>query len=98
MDRPRLTSEPLNRSRRHFVHGLTGGALAIVAARGFGWAAAAAAATAGDPGAVLTGSEFDLEIGSLPVNFTGQPGIATVVNGRLPAPLLRRSRSAYRLR
>src|SRR5579863_8336173 len=89
MHRPRLTSEPLKRSRRQFVQGLTGGALAIVAARGFGWAAAAAAATAGDAGAVLTGSEFDLEIGSLPVNFTGQPGIATVVNGRLPAPLLR---------
>jgi CopA family copper-resistance protein len=89
MHRPHLTSEPLSRSRRHFVQGLTGGALAIVTARGFGWAAAAAAATAGDPGAVLTGSEFDLEIGSLAVNFTGQPRMATVVNGRLPAPLLR---------
>jgi CopA family copper-resistance protein len=38
---------------------------------------------------VLSGTEFDLVIGALPVNFTGHPGIATAVNGRLPAPLLR---------
>lgn len=44
-----------------------------------------------DPGRPreLTGTEFDLEIGELPVNFTGQPRIATVVNGQLPGPVLR---------
>jgi CopA family copper-resistance protein len=78
----------LNRSRRRFVQGLTGGALAIASARHFGWAAAADS-TAGDAGAVLSGTEFNLTIGALPVNFTGEPGIATAVNGRLPAPLLR---------
>lgn len=87
MDRFRLPG--LNRSRRRFVQGLTGGALAAVSARHFGWAAAADPTAAGDTGAVLSGTDFNLEIGSLPVNLTGQAGIATAVNGRLPAPLLR---------
>jgi len=77
------------RSRRRFVQGLAGGALAAVGARHFGWAAAAGPAAAGNAGAMLSGTEFKLEIGELAVNFTGQPGIATAVNGRLPAPLLR---------
>jgi len=89
MDRIRSSSVALNRSRRHFVQGLTGGALAVVGARHFGWAAAADPVATGDAGAILSGSEFNLEIGASPVNFTGRPGIATVVNGRLPAPLLR---------
>jgi len=88
MDRSQLTSAVLSRSRRRFVQGLAGGALAIVSARRFGWAPAAGARTDGDSGA-LSGAEFNLEIGALAVNFTGQPGMATVVNGRLPAPLLR---------
>ncbi len=87
MDRFLLPSAALSRSRRRFVQGLTGGALAIAGARQFGWAAADSAA--GDAGAVLSGTEFNLEIGALPVNLTGQPGMATAVNGRLPAPLLR---------
>jgi FtsP/CotA-like multicopper oxidase with cupredoxin domain len=87
MDRSRFTPATLNSSRRRFVQGLAGGALAVVSARHFGWAAAAAAA--GDPGAVLSGTDFNLEIGALAVNFTGAPGTATAVNGRIPAPLLR---------
>ena len=89
MDRFRLRSAALSRSRRRFVQGVAAGALATVSARRFGWAAPADPAIAGDAGAVLTGTEFNLEIGALAVNFTGQPGIATTVNGRLPAPLLR---------
>jgi CopA family copper-resistance protein len=88
MDRTRLPSAALSRSRRHFVQGLAGGALAVAGARHVGWAAAEPADTR-DAGAVLSGTEFNLEIGALAVNLTGQPGIATVVNGRLPAPLLR---------
>jgi CopA family copper-resistance protein len=38
---------------------------------------------------VLSGTRFDLSIGIAPANFTGRPRIATVVNGQLPAPLLR---------
>ncbi|HWY94853.1 MAG TPA: copper resistance system multicopper oxidase [Steroidobacteraceae bacterium] len=89
MDKFRLPSAALSRSRRRFVQGLAGGALAVVSARHFGWAAAADAAAAGDTGGILSGTDFNLEIGALPVNLTGQPGIATAVNGRLPAPLLR---------
>jgi CopA family copper-resistance protein len=89
MYRFRSTSAAYGRSRRRFVQGLAGGALAAVSARHFGWAAAADAAAARDAGAVLSGTEFDLEIGALAVNFTGHPGMAAAVNGRLPAPLLR---------
>jgi CopA family copper-resistance protein len=39
--------------------------------------------------AVLSGTEFNLEIGESPVNFTGHPRMATTVNGSLPAPTLR---------
>ncbi|CAM5220168.1 Copper resistance protein A [Castellaniella defragrans] len=54
--------------------------------------ARAAAATAGThvgSAAVLRGTEFNLEIGESPVNFTGTPRMATTVNGSLPAPILR---------
>jgi FtsP/CotA-like multicopper oxidase with cupredoxin domain len=88
MDQSRFTAA-LSRSRRRFVQGLAGGALTIAGARHLGWAAAADSAAAADAGAVLSGTDFNLEIGALPVNLTGQPGIATAVNGRLPAPLLR---------
>jgi FtsP/CotA-like multicopper oxidase with cupredoxin domain len=89
MDRFRLPSAALSRSRRRFVQGLAGGALSAVSARQFGWTAAAEPVSAGGADAMLSGTEFNLEIGALPVNLTGQPGIATAVNGRLPAPLLR---------
>lgn len=74
-------------SRRTFVKGLaTGGAVA-----GFGlwglssWAAAGSARDL----STLTGTEFDLEIGETPMNFTGAPRIAMAVNGTVPAPTLR---------
>jgi CopA family copper-resistance protein len=89
MERARYVPVALNSSRRRFVQGLAGGALAMVSARHFGWAAAADAAGGGDSGSVLSGTEFDLTVGALPVNFTGEPGIATAVSGRVPAPLLR---------
>jgi CopA family copper-resistance protein len=37
----------------------------------------------------LSGTEFDLSIGAIPVNFTGRTHAATAVNGQVPAPLLR---------
>jgi FtsP/CotA-like multicopper oxidase with cupredoxin domain len=70
-------------SRRRFVQGLAGGALASSGARHLRWAAAAEQSAR-----VLSGSEFDLQIGELEVNFTGIPRSATVVNGQLPAPVL----------
>jgi CopA family copper-resistance protein len=57
--------------------------LLAAGARHLPWAAAA------NSPAVLSGTEFDLEIGAVPVNFTGKPRMATVVNGQLPAPQLR---------
>jgi FtsP/CotA-like multicopper oxidase with cupredoxin domain len=74
------TAQPGGISRRHFVQG-AGGALALAGAR--------AHAFDGAPRAVLSGPQFDLEIGALPVNFTGRPRLATAVNGQVPAPLLR---------
>lgn len=74
-------SRPL--SRRRFVQGLAGGG--ALAALG-NWRAALAAPAAA---AELRGTEFHLEIGETPVNFTGATRIGTTVNGRLPAPVLR---------
>ncbi|CFM23759.1 copper resitance protein [Bordetella pertussis] len=38
---------------------------------------------------VLSGTEFNLEIGRTPANFTGAARMATTVNGSIPAPILR---------
>jgi len=38
---------------------------------------------------VLAGTELNLDVGALAVNFTGRPRIATAVNGQVPGPLLR---------
>ncbi|MGE8612352.1 MAG: copper resistance system multicopper oxidase [Achromobacter veterisilvae] len=70
-------------SRRRFVQGLAGGG--ALAALGNWRAALAAPAEAAE----LRGTEFHLEIGETPVNFTGAARIGTTVNGRLPAPVLR---------
>ncbi len=69
-------------SRRRFVQGLAVGGVAAT----FGWPRSGVAATATP---VLTGTDFNLVIDELPVNFTGRmrPGIA--VNGSIPAPTLR---------
>ena len=67
-------------SRRRFVQGLAAGG--VVAA--LGWPRSGNAAAP-----VLTGSDFDLSIGELPVNFTGRTRIGVAVNGSVPAPTLR---------
>ena len=81
-----VSTEVLNASRRRFVQGLAaGGALA-----GLGlFEIPARAATTQGQRQVLRGTEFDLVIDELPVNFTGEMRMATVVNGQLPAPELR---------
>ncbi|WP_133478717.1 copper resistance system multicopper oxidase [Cognatilysobacter segetis] len=73
-------------SRRRFVQGLAlgGASLALgLPARG-----AVAGPRVGNPG-VLSGTEFDLSVGEIAVDFTGRARRAVVVNGSLPAPLLR---------
>ncbi|MBS0431122.1 MAG: copper resistance system multicopper oxidase [Proteobacteria bacterium] len=72
-------------ARRRFVQGLALGGAAM--ALGGGKASRTADGTAGQ--AVLAGDEFDLEIGALPVNFTGKSRIAQAINGRFPGPILR---------
>ena len=69
-------------SRRQFVAGLAGSALLSAAL-----IRRSAAATPG--AATLAGTAFELEIGAVEVDFTGRRRSATVVNGRLPGPVLR---------
>ncbi|HEY8683419.1 MAG TPA: copper resistance system multicopper oxidase [Rhodanobacter sp.] len=71
--------------RRRFVQGLAlGGVASALGLRGDRLFAQPAG-----PRTTLSGSHFELAIGELPVDFTGHRRIATVVNGQLPAPLLR---------
>ncbi len=75
--------------RRRFVQGLAGGGV-LLGLSPLAWAAGIAPAnTSAGTASVLTGTEFNLEIGESPVNFTGNPRMATTVNGSLPAPTLR---------
>ncbi|WER44970.1 copper resistance system multicopper oxidase [Cupriavidus sp. WKF15] len=78
-----------NLSRRRFVQGLAaGGVLAgLPAWHGTAWAQPGATSFGTAP--VLRGTEFDLVVDESVVNFTGQPGVATTVNGMLPGPTLR---------
>jgi len=80
----------MNFSRRRFVQGLAaGGTLAGLSL--FDLPAWAKAGTINSTGTrqVLRGTEFDLVISEIPVNFTGEMGVATAVNGQVPAPELR---------
>ncbi|UOF17408.1 copper resistance system multicopper oxidase [Lysobacter capsici] len=76
----------IDAGRRRFVTGLAVGGLA--AGSGLWRSAYAAPALAGAP-QVLSGTEFDLSIGSSLANFTGNTRPAITVNGSLPAPILR---------
>ncbi|KLD62780.1 copper resistance system multicopper oxidase [Dyella japonica] len=71
--------------RRRFVQGLALGGVAA----GLGLWRGNAMAQMATPPAELRGHHFELDIDELPVDFTGRKRIATVVNGQLPAPLLR---------
>lgn len=75
-------------SRRRFVQGLALGGLALGTA-GLRLPAFAADADARSGANVLRGTEFDLSIGTTPVNFTGRTRPAMTINGSLPAPILR---------
>ena len=86
-DKDRRLTDP---SRRQFIQGLTaGGVLLGLGAWGPPLWASQAASTATGTAPVLSGTEFDLTIAETPVNFTGNPAMATTVNDSLPAPTLR---------
>ncbi|GLQ91039.1 copper resistance system multicopper oxidase [Dyella flagellata] len=77
----------VDEARRRFVQGLAvGGATAALGLMG---PARAAIANRFVSPAVLSGTDFALDIGQTRVNYTGTPGIATTVNGGLPGPILR---------
>ena len=80
---------PRRWTRRQFVQGLSAGALLSGAARGVAPpdVATSDGSTAAQP--VLSGTEFDLTISQIAVNFTGRTRVATAVNGCVPGPLLR---------
>ncbi|MEO8164248.1 MAG: copper resistance system multicopper oxidase [Betaproteobacteria bacterium] len=75
----------LDLSRRRFVNGLAlGGAMV-----GLGlWRQPAWSQTGATSPTMLSGTQFELDIGATPVNLTGSARIATAVNGQLPAPIL----------
>ncbi|WP_397474984.1 copper resistance system multicopper oxidase [Pusillimonas sp.] len=75
--------------RRRFVQGLAAGGVLLGLSPLVQAAGATSVKTSTGSATVLTGTEFDLEIGESPVNFTGSPRMATTVNGSLPAPTLR---------
>lgn len=75
--------------RRRFVQGLAAGGVLLGLSPFAGAAGGSFAKTGTGSAAVLTGTEFNLEIGESPVNFTGNPRMATTVNSSLPAPTLR---------
>ncbi|GAA5012714.1 copper resistance system multicopper oxidase [Massilia kyonggiensis] len=76
-----IAEDAVNRWRRRILQGAGAAALA-----GLAPARLLAAALGAQPS--LRGTEFDLEIGPTPVNFTGSDQNATAVNGQVPAPIL----------
>ncbi|KPA94683.1 copper resistance system multicopper oxidase [Pseudomonas asplenii] len=73
-------------TRRSFVKGLA--ATGLLGGLGMWRAPVWALTSPGQPN-VLTGTDFDLYIGELPVNITGTPRTAMAINGSLPGPTLR---------
>jgi len=73
-------------TRRAFVKGLA--ATGLLGGLGM-WRTPVWAVTSPGQANVLTGTEFDLYIGELPVNFTGTKRTAMAINGSVPGPILR---------
>jgi CopA family copper-resistance protein len=77
--------------RRRFVQGLVAGGVLLNLspyARALGFQSNSTDTSTGSA-QILSGTEFNLEIGESAVNFTGNPRMATTINGSLPAPTLR---------
>ncbi|MBL4776060.1 MAG: multicopper oxidase domain-containing protein, partial [Mariprofundus sp.] len=74
-------------SRRKFVKGLATAGVILPLASAF--SPLAWAYDALQDGAELSGTNFDLVIAPMQVNFSGKERTATTVNGLLPGPVLR---------
>ncbi|SHF18228.1 copper-resistance protein, CopA family [Microbulbifer donghaiensis] len=72
-------------TRRRFVTGMAAGAALLGMPAGL----SASAPRAGAAPQTLRGNQFDLNIGYLPVNYTGRERTAVAVNGSVPGPILR---------
>jgi len=72
-------------SRRRFVEGLGASAATGLLCKRL----AASQPGAGSAADELRGNEVELRVGAASVSFTGRERLATLVNGSLPAPLLR---------
>lgn len=84
-----LIIPPSGMGRRRFVQGLVaGGVLASLSSPVLSALANSNPLRQGTA-PILRGNEFDLVVDELPVNFTGKPGVATTINGSIPAPTLR---------
>jgi len=82
-----MTSDPyFSLTRRRFVQGVASAGVLAAFPNDWTWAATPPSQY-GVP--VLTGDHFDLTLASLPVNITGKPRNATVINGSMPGPALR---------
>ena len=81
-------AQPARMGRRQFVQGVAGGTLLLGAGSLFGRTGNPPSQATPGP-APLSGTQFDLSIGELAVNYTGVARVATAVNGQVPAPLLR---------
>ena len=84
-----LRQREFSLSRRVFLQGLGVG---TAMAGGAPWLYAAASPRPlahGGATAVLSGREIDLVVAETWVNFTGEPRLATTINGSIPAPTLR---------
>ncbi|MEJ2441202.1 MAG: copper resistance system multicopper oxidase [Gammaproteobacteria bacterium] len=84
------SADVMDASRRRFVQGLAaGGTLMGLSLFDMPAWAKQKSLNSAVPRQVMRGTEFDLVIGEVPVNFTGEMGVATAINGQIPAPELR---------
>ena len=74
-------------TRRTFVTGVVAGS--TLYGLGTSWNTAAAESRGKPLVPEMSGTQFDLNIGYQPVNFTGRERIATSINGSIPGPVLR---------
>ena len=83
---PKAEGDAQNLSRRRLLQGMVG-----IGANSLLPHISSAASTRNAPPQLieLRGQQFNLEVGELPVAFTGRQRTATAINGRVPAPLLR---------
>jgi len=75
-------------TRRGFVQGIVAGGVMSVLDL-WRWPTAAMARNGASSPPILSGNNFNLTVGRVPVNFTGRLAYATAVNGLVPGPTLR---------